>query len=540
MPDQELKMTFDPSTIQHLGLKMYSQIPAAIAELIANAYDADASRAEIKLYNGDDKKIVVSDDGMGMSFDEINDKFLKIGRNRREGIPNQKTAKGRFPSGKKGLGKLALFGLGNVITIQTKTKNNQVIQFSLDWSEIKNATGDYKPTYKITESSEDFGSGTTITISELKRSSGFDRDNLVNSIAKLFHYVDEGFEVSICVDDGEKKLLTAESKLNQLEVEFDWTDFKKYAYAREKDITGKVITSVKPLRAGMRGVALYARGRLVNLSEFFGNSDTSHFYAYATGILNVDFIDEFHGEEDLIATNRQALNWEYPVTQELKKFLARILIDIQTDWRRKRKEKASKKAKEETGIDRDKWLQSLPGDKRDIITELLGDEENDNATFSLAKVVGAIHEIAPEFAEFHWRYSHNKLKTNDRIETSYQKGRYYDVCDEAIKILFNECKSISEIYTEFEGPLIKSCFEVDKDKEPKMFLIEKHSEYPFIFENIQNGYCSLFSGILKAYRNVLSHNIEDITRNFISEKDCLDILSLISHLLSKLDNRVKP
>ena len=49
MSNDELKMAFEPSTIQHLGIKMYSQAPAAIAELIANAYDADATEVKVKL-----------------------------------------------------------------------------------------------------------------------------------------------------------------------------------------------------------------------------------------------------------------------------------------------------------------------------------------------------------------------------------------------------------------------------------------------------------------------------------------------------------
>lgn len=39
-----LKMTFDPKTIEHLGVKMYSTLPPALAELISNAYDADAGK----------------------------------------------------------------------------------------------------------------------------------------------------------------------------------------------------------------------------------------------------------------------------------------------------------------------------------------------------------------------------------------------------------------------------------------------------------------------------------------------------------------
>ena len=45
MEDRKLIMSFDPHTIEHLGVKMYSVLPNAIAELIANAYDADALRS---------------------------------------------------------------------------------------------------------------------------------------------------------------------------------------------------------------------------------------------------------------------------------------------------------------------------------------------------------------------------------------------------------------------------------------------------------------------------------------------------------------
>jgi signal transduction histidine kinase len=84
MTENKLRMTFDPATIEHLGIQMYSTLPPVMAELIANAHDADAPVVEICLKDdGPTKEIIVSDKGTGMSFKEINDKFLRIGRNRR-------------------------------------------------------------------------------------------------------------------------------------------------------------------------------------------------------------------------------------------------------------------------------------------------------------------------------------------------------------------------------------------------------------------------------------------------------------------------
>ncbi len=47
---KELEMKFDLNVIQHLGSKMYSTIHAAIAELIANSYDACSPVVEINFF----------------------------------------------------------------------------------------------------------------------------------------------------------------------------------------------------------------------------------------------------------------------------------------------------------------------------------------------------------------------------------------------------------------------------------------------------------------------------------------------------------
>lgn len=109
MSEEKLKMSFEPTVIEHLGVKMYSHTVPAIAELIANAYDACATEVEVRLFDKPEHKIVIKDNGIGMSFDEINDFYLRIGRNRRE--EKQASPCGRIPTGKKGLGKLALSGL---------------------------------------------------------------------------------------------------------------------------------------------------------------------------------------------------------------------------------------------------------------------------------------------------------------------------------------------------------------------------------------------------------------------------------------------
>ncbi|EGT3624741.1 TIGR02391 family protein, partial [Morganella morganii] len=128
------EMKFDPHTIEHLGVKMYSTLPPALAELISNAYDADAENVILTFVEaGGKKSISIKDDGFGMSSDDIQNRFLVIGRNRRKhdgDIPSPRF--GRYATGKKGLGKLALFGLAKEIIIDT-IKNGKRNRFSLNW-----------------------------------------------------------------------------------------------------------------------------------------------------------------------------------------------------------------------------------------------------------------------------------------------------------------------------------------------------------------------------------------------------------------------
>lgn len=117
---------------------MYKTLPPVLAEMISNAYDADATFVDIKLIENDNnKQIIITDDGCGMSFEEINNSFLVIGRNRRKSDSQNigLTSKGRKVTGRKGLGKLAIFGIATHIEIQTVKDGKENI-FAMDLNDI--------------------------------------------------------------------------------------------------------------------------------------------------------------------------------------------------------------------------------------------------------------------------------------------------------------------------------------------------------------------------------------------------------------------
>ena len=322
MAEKKLRMSFDPHTIEHLGIKMYSRLPNAIAELIANAYDADAHNVYIKITDkNDEKSICISDDGVGMSFEEINEKFLRIGRKRRIDDNGLSPSGERKVTGRKGLGKLAFFGIGSTIEIKTKQSEIQTI-FTMNWNDIINSEGsDYEPHFSVAPC--DKKTGTSITLRDLKRQSYIDKDSLSISLSKLFNFFDDTFKVFISINDDEDLQIDDKLRYQKLDSQIRWFIPEKlstpFDYLTTHNITGEILATTKPLKPDLRGITLFAHGRMVNMPEFFGVGESSHGYSYITGWLNIDFVDE--GTDDVISTDRQSLNWELPQTEELRKKL---------------------------------------------------------------------------------------------------------------------------------------------------------------------------------------------------------------------------
>ena len=121
MNDQNKPFSLDFSNrvIEHLGIKLYQNKPTnVVAEFVSNCWDADASVVgiDIKASNDGSPEIVIVDNGRGMTRNELTDEFLIIGRERRKS-PDEKTDGGRSPMGRKGIGKLAGFGIAGTIDI---------------------------------------------------------------------------------------------------------------------------------------------------------------------------------------------------------------------------------------------------------------------------------------------------------------------------------------------------------------------------------------------------------------------------------------
>ena len=372
---KELVMRFDPHTIEHLGISLYSQLPTVISELISNSWDADADKVHINFINTDqEKQIIYIDNGQGMDFDELNEKFLIIGRNRRKNSQDHETPKyGRKIIGKKGLGKLSVFGIAKTIEITT-VKNKIKNSFMMDLDKIlKSTDGKYNPEIINYNEIVDDDNYTKIILTNIERKSPFDIQKIAENLSKRFLIFDDNFEVSLHYNSAEEILIDNEMKFKNVEEEFSWTfpnpDFGT-TYSNYGNIKGKIFTSKTPIKeSNLKGIYLTSRGKIVNSNEFYGIRDTDQFHTYVTGYLEVDFIDELL--KDVISTNRESLNWETNETSDLKDYIQNVIKKIGTRWKELRAQRCTEVLKTERNIDINEKIKHFSIQEQKIVKKIL-------------------------------------------------------------------------------------------------------------------------------------------------------------------------
>ncbi|MDD2890222.1 MAG: ATP-binding protein, partial [bacterium] len=133
------KFTFEISlsVLNHLGRNLYRSFATVLGEAISNSWDADANNVWIYI-SEDRKNFVIKDDGDGMSRDDFQNKFLKIGYSKRKEGKNIST-KERPYIGRKGIGKLALLSCSDNITVIEKIKNGEYVGGVIDNSGLDDA-----------------------------------------------------------------------------------------------------------------------------------------------------------------------------------------------------------------------------------------------------------------------------------------------------------------------------------------------------------------------------------------------------------------
>ncbi|XEO93177.1 ATP-binding protein [Latilactobacillus sakei] len=343
-------LDYAPSAVQHLGVGLYKQLPQALAELITNCWDADATKVTVMI-NYREKLISIDDNGIGMTHEELNKNFLKVAKNRRLTEKTGLSLKGRKVTGKKGLGKLALFGIADRIQIYS-TKNGFENAFEMNFKVIQNTPEDekYHPrTIKDNEPIKTEKHGTKIIINDLTLKNITELETLSNSLARRFDkYSSDEFLVILKDEKGNSQRLdenSFEKSIRPSNVEFTYVfpddfqnEIQENTVLRElidNHITGKIFTGKTPLRASNQGYCVLSRGKLASNQSIrqFDDRANDRFNQYSTGYFDIDFIDD-NLSNDYISTDRQAILWD--ATDDLvmlRENLNKLMRIVQKKWR---------------------------------------------------------------------------------------------------------------------------------------------------------------------------------------------------------------
>ena len=200
MNEKKYRLSIDPRILELLGPNLYTNIYYVLAELIANAYDADAHNVYI-ISNPDN--ITVEDDGSGMSYKEGDvNKFLNVAGISRTGEEDAlSTRLKRKKMGRKGVGKLAALSVSEEVEVMT-IKNGEKSGFVLS----RHPQGDYLqsiPEDKVSLSKVD-GNGTSIVMRHPQYRLNKTLSAVKRNLIKIFPLVNSNFIIHIIRDNHEE------------------------------------------------------------------------------------------------------------------------------------------------------------------------------------------------------------------------------------------------------------------------------------------------------------------------------------------------
>jgi len=333
-------MRIERRIVDKLGLKLYDKIAAAVAELIANSYDADAELVTISMPLGKalatkkDGKIEekgylieVRDDGHGMTPEEANNFYLRVGKDRRID-PNQgdrSREKHRPVMGRKGIGKLAPYGVCRTIEVRSAggekgKKGFLVTHFELDYDIIVGETDEdnnvYHPTPLKDDRTWDMKRGTSVVLKHFLPKVAPDKDSIQRQLGYRFGLTLPDFWVKIIdnkKDENEGEFFIGKHDIPLMEgTKVIVNGFPvKTEDGKEYPVSGWVGMALKPYKnVEFAGIRIYVRGKIASITRDFGlpAGFTGEFAtrSYLVGEIHADWLDD---EEDLIQTHRQDVLW---------------------------------------------------------------------------------------------------------------------------------------------------------------------------------------------------------------------------------------
>ncbi|QQG52736.1 MAG: ATP-binding protein [Candidatus Falkowbacteria bacterium] len=345
------------SVLDHLGRNLYRSFVTVLGEAISNSWDADARNVRIYIDKSKNSFVII-DDGDGMTSDDFQNKFLRIGYSKRKN--GSSMSKNQRPFiGRKGIGKLALLSCADEITIASKVKGGSYVGGVINNKGLDKAiTDDRAPqeyelgvldVVKLKKFTNKHKKGTVLYFKGLKDEIKNNIDYLKKIVALYFRFslLDSTFNIFINDEKITYKHLNDLSK----KTEFLWeTDGNKDPFVRQglkflkeekrikigSGINGFIASVDKPrdlnvLSTGERvSIDLFVNGRLreKDILKHIPTARIAESYLY--GQIHFDNLDD--NDKDRFTSSRENVVADDPKYKEFLVEFKKTIEGVIKDW----------------------------------------------------------------------------------------------------------------------------------------------------------------------------------------------------------------
>ena len=408
MSEPEYTMRISLNILDHLGVNLYSDVPPVLSEVVANSWDADASEVDIDI-DIEHGKITITDNGHGMTLNNMNKKYLTVGYDRRNDDKKQnmvRTAEyDRHIMGRKGIGKLALFSIADTVEVQSVTEEGKH-GFVMSAQKIKeqsrkeqNSREEVTPYHPDPLPDDKImldKNGTRITLTKLKtRVTKATSNALKKRLARRFSIIgsEHNFTVKI---NGDPVGVADRSYFHRLQYLWHYgKDSEKYVKMcnlekpkdgekREAQVEvesgvsypvkgwiGTVVGSgdLKDGDDNLNKIVIMVRGKLAQEDILEDFTEGGLYTKYIIGEIHANFLD-YDDLDDIATTNRQEIIKDNQRYIALRSWVKEELRHIKNQWTDLRKEKGEEEARQIPAID--EWMKELGPDKRKQAKAMFG------------------------------------------------------------------------------------------------------------------------------------------------------------------------
>lgn len=463
------RMRISRLTVDKLGIKLYDRVSAVLAEIIANAYDADATKVTVHIpfgvllaepggEGGDRYEIVVSDDGHGMSTEDVNNHYLFVGSDRRTRFPKAESLRrNRRVMGRKGIGKLAPFGICKVVEVVTaggeRTERGfRVSHIRLRLDKIQSDSDkDYYPEVGDRDGTYQEHEGTTIRLTSFNRKRVPKGDELHRQLCARFGIRRDDWDVEVvntAVEGGALPGMDPESfHLGELKIDlqedtritFSGAEVGRDGDGKPLTVSGWMAFAKDPYKDEvMAGVRIYTRGKIAALTRDFGATAgyTGEWgvRSYLTGELHVEWLDE---DDDLIRSDRQDIIWSSDLGELLREWGTRQVKNLAKQGRSSVRKRTQEVFEEAARLD-ERLQEEAPGDPqyrhavRDAFRTLVADSDREAAS-------------DPQRVERYVELSKNVGQHRELLEALQQVSKEVDSPLDVVLALFQKAR-VAEFY----------------------------------------------------------------------------------------------